>query len=754
MMIRKILLIAIFSITFSAAAQTPIIFDAVGLGDYNAPFVKVRKDSRTYFCHPATGVLVDDVKDHAGDLLSVVKDGAYAVVHASGKLLSDFDYDEVALFAHYDGQWYRGIHYNYQFAQTKKKGRYGLIDLQGKVISEPRFQALEIISKHIIGFKENNKWGWLDARDGKVIQTPAYDEVGKNYLSENRIQIYLNGKQGIAQKSGKVVVPPTYERLGNIFLKSKKYTAFFENEAYGLIDSLGNVVIPATYKSLIPARGSDFLKIEKRGLQGLVDDSGKEVTPPLYDKINDFVRGHATVEKAGRKGLIGKKGELLLSPEYDEIEFKNSAGETIYDGVRISLMPSDANASKEHHERIAAEAKLDALPYYLKVKKNGKVGIFDWEKAKPVLPANFTEIIIANQQGETYFHAINGNLYGIYDKLGKEILPLKYRLHAHNYMDRSYEYSNLNDCPYIFPVYDDKHLGIYNSLKKQFIVPVSDVKVSWLNARIFQLTRKAGGSSYIEESAVCNTNGEVMVPYMKDIYFLKMLNDHLLLAELDSKYIIFNTKNGEKVFEHPEWNKHGSYSGYRIPDNSTDGSKPFQSGLFKIKIAGENLFIDENGKQVRFDDFDYVGEFFDNLAWVASKKGDEVLYGLIDTKGNVIVKPQFDRLNAVNGHPDLMLVQMKEKYGVLNRQGTIILEPKYDMISTFSPELMEITWKGKSGLADNEGKIVLEPKFDYLRRNYEGEDRIWPILAKEANEYSFINKETKKPLIIGKSKIE
>lgn len=753
-MIKKFLLFLIMLTTVSATAQTPIIFDAIGLGDYRSPFVKVRKDSRIYFCHPVTGVLVDDVKDHSGDLLSVVKDGAYAVIHQNGKAMSNFDYNEVTLLTHYEGQWYRGIHYNYQFAQTKKKGKYGLIDLQGKVISEPRFQALEIINKDIIGFKENNKWGWLDATDGKIIQTPIYDEVGKTYLFENMIQIHLNGKQGIAQKSGKVVVPPRYERLSNIFLKNKKYTAFFQNNAYGLIDSLGTVVIPATYKSLISVRGSDFLKIEERSLQGLIDTTGEEVTPPLYDKINDFVRGNATVEKAGRKGLIGKKGQLLLSPEYDEIEFKNSAGETMYDGARISLMPSDANASKEHLERIAAEAKLDAMPYYLKVKKNGKTGIFDWEKAKPILPADFSEIIIVNQQGETYFHTINGNLYGIYDKVGKEILALKYRLYTHNYMDRSYEYSNLNDSPYIFPVYDDKHLGIYNSLKKQFIIPISDVKISWLNARIFQITRKVEGSSYIEESAVYNTNGEMLIPYTKDIYFLKMLNDYLLLAELGSQYIIFNTKNGEKVFEHPEWNKHGSYNAYRIPDNTKDGSKPFQSGLFKIKIAGENLYIDENGKQIRFNDFDYVGEFFDNIAWVVSKKGDEVLYGLIDTKGNVIVKPQFDRLNAINDHSDLTLVQIKEKYGVLNRQGKIILETKYDMINTFSPELIEITLNGKSGLADNEGKIVLEPKFNYLRRNYEGEDRIWPILAQEGSQFSFINKETKKPMIIGKSKIE
>ncbi|RZJ91103.1 MAG: WG repeat-containing protein [Chryseobacterium sp.] len=752
-MINKLLLFLILLTAGSAIAQPPLVFDAIGFGDYHAPFVKVKKDGKIYFCHPVTGMLVDDVKDHSGDLLSVVKDGAYAVIHQNGKAMSNFDYDEVTLLTHYDGQWYPGIHYNYQFAQTKKKGKYGVIDLQGKVISEPRFQALEIINKDIIGFKENNKWGWLRTTDGEIIQPPIYDEVGKNYLFEDMLQIRLNGKQGTAHKSGKVVIPPTYEHLSNIFLKTKKYTAFFQNNAYGLIDSLGNVVVPAVYKSLVPVRGSDFLKIEERGLQGLIDAIGKVVTPLLYDEINDFVRGHAIVKKAGRMGLIDKSGELLLSPQYDEIEFKNSAGHTIYDGVRVSLMPPIANASKEYLERLAAEAKLDAMPYYLRVKDNGKVGVFDWEKAKPILPANFKEVTIVNQQGETYLYPVNGNLYGVYDKLGKEILPLKYRLQSNSYFNRNYAYGDLNDSPYIFPVYDDKQLGIYNCLKKQFIVPVSDVEITWLNTRTFEIKRKMEGTSYTEESAVYNTNGEALIPYTQDMHLLKMLNNKLLLAEQGAQFVIFNMK-GEKVFEHPEWNKIGYYSGFKIPENRNEDAKPFQSGLFKINVHGENLFIDENGKQFRFNDFAYVGEFYDNLAWAVKKTGDNMLYGLIDTKGNVVVEPQFDRLEVINDHPDLMLVKKKEKYGVLNRHSKMILEPIYDMINSFSPELMEITRKGKSGLADNDGKIVLEPRFDNLRRNYEGEDRTWPILTQEGNEFSFINKGTNRPMIVGKSKID
>ncbi|MEQ7799296.1 hypothetical protein ABDJ41_05735 [Pedobacter sp. ASV1-7] len=64
----------------------------------------------------------------------IVKDGAYGIVHINGKPLSSFDYDEIDLLTEYNGQWYSGIPYNYQFAKVRKNGKYGLIDHYGIIM--------------------------------------------------------------------------------------------------------------------------------------------------------------------------------------------------------------------------------------------------------------------------------------------------------------------------------------------------------------------------------------------------------------------------------------------------------------------------------------------------------------------------------------------------------------------------------------------------------------------------------------------
>ena len=750
----------LFSLTgglrIHAQSQIPISFDAIGFDRDSGPFVKVRKEGKVYLCHPQTRVLVDELKNHSGALLSVVKDGGYGVMHENGNLLSSFDYNEVTLITDYTGQWYSGIPYNYQFAQVKKNGKYGLIDQHGKVIVEPHFQELMVMSSDIIGFKDNDKWGWLRVADGKIIQPPLYDELGKSYLFAHSLVIHLNGKQGIAHESGKVLINPEYERLYNIYLKTGKYVQFFKNKQSGLMDSLGKILLPAVYESLNSCNGSDFLRIEERGLYGLIDVNGKEVTPPLYDKINDFVRGHAVVEKAGRMGVIDKNGELILSPFYPQIEFRNSSGLVVFGDpvVSVSDLSPVTNLSTAYLKIKAAEDRMKALPYFILVRNaDQKAGVFDWESTKVILPEKFTEITAVYQHGETYFHAFDGNRYAIYDKRGNEILPMKYNLGTDSYINRKYNYGDLNTNPYIFPVYDEQRLGIYDVQKKKFIIPVSEIEVNWLNEKCFEVTRKVEGSSYDKESAVYLINGELLLPYTKDIYQLKVLNDKFLMAEMLSKYVIFDTK-GKTVFEHPEWSRNGYYRKYAIPDLKKEGDSPFQSGLFKIRIKDGNLFIDETGKEVRFPGFAYVGEFYNNLAWVVREKGDQGLYGLIDIKGNVVLEPQYDQLNVINDHPNLMQVRKQGKYGVVDNQGKVILEPIYDMISTWTPELLELSLKDKSGLADKDGKIVLEPRFDTIRRNYEGIKRTWPILVQQGDGFSFINEGESHALITGKSKIE
>lgn len=53
------------------------------------------------------------------------------------------------------------------------------------------------------------------------------------------------------------------------------------------------------------------------GKFGLVDSTGKEIVPPIYDGIDDFREGMASVEVNNKFGFINKSGEVIIPLKYD-----------------------------------------------------------------------------------------------------------------------------------------------------------------------------------------------------------------------------------------------------------------------------------------------------------------------------------------------------------------------------------------------------------------------------------------------------
>lgn len=56
-------------------------------------------------------------------------------------------------------------------------------------------------------------------------------------------------------------------------------------------------------------------------------------------------------------------------------------------------------------------------------------------------------------------------------------------------------------------------------------------------------------------------------------------------------------------------------------------------------------------------------------------------YGLIDFKGNVVVKAIYDELDSISYKEGAFLVKKDDKYGVINDKGKVVLDLKYDSIS-------------------------------------------------------------------------
>lgn len=92
--------------------------------------------------------------------------------------------------------------------------------------------------------------------------------------------------------------------------------------------------------------------------------------------------------------------------------------------------------------------------------------------------------------------------------------------------------------------------------------------------------------------------------------------------------------------------------------------------------------------------------------------------GYIDENGNVVIKPQFERVSfnshdfrSISFSEGLAGVKVGEKWGFIDTSGKIVIAPQFRAVWFFSEGLAQVWIGDKSGYIDKAGKMVIRPQF-------------------------------------------
>lgn len=181
----------------------------------------------------------------------------------------------------------------------------------------------------------------------------------------------------------------------------------------------------------------------------------------------------------------------------------------------------------------------------------------------------------------------------------------------------------------------------------------------------------------------------------------------------------------------------------------------FSNGLGKVFVDGKAGFINTKGEVVIKPQFKYAGRFQENLAPV---EFDDGKWGYIDKKGEVVIKPVFDW--ALIFREGRALVQVGKKWGFINSKGKMIIKPQFDHAASFSEGLAKFQIWGidklnkdskvlKTGYIDRFGRRVIKPVWDGGFRFLNGQAVVNEHLFDEAGKKTYygcflINKKGKK----------
>lgn len=217
-----------------------------------------------------------------------------------------------------------------------EEGKSTILNKKGDEILT-QFEKVEVIQstnenreieKNVLKYQKNDLYGLIDL-EGNVITDAIYQEITSLNDRPGRILVKSEEKYGILAVNGEVVIDTKYDAIkadgyssGKDFYTKTGYIVSqkTENEVnFGYIDYKGNLILDVKYEALERAltyeENDIYLIAMQKGKNGVFKNKKKIIDlnfqSILYSTI--FV-----VNKNGKYGFYGKDGNVILEPKYTD----------------------------------------------------------------------------------------------------------------------------------------------------------------------------------------------------------------------------------------------------------------------------------------------------------------------------------------------------------------------------------------------------------------------------------------------------
>lgn len=204
---------------------------------------------------------------------------------------------------------------------AKLKGKWGIIDMQGKTIQPFEFSKVNNLDygiAHLYSVEKNKRYGLVNLSSAKPLTEFVYEN--SFYFDDGTIEelgllaiVYKNKKAGLLNEKGVEIIPCIYDKGESPFtyLEGNFYLVKQQGKV-GIIDNTGHQILPCQYeKAEVSISFDERFDVVKGGKYGLCDFKGNEVITPIYDKPFYFEGDYSIARLKGKYGIINQKGEII-----------------------------------------------------------------------------------------------------------------------------------------------------------------------------------------------------------------------------------------------------------------------------------------------------------------------------------------------------------------------------------------------------------------------------------------------------------
>lgn len=452
---------------------------------------------------------------------------------------------------------------------------------------------------------------------------------------------------------------------------------FHKDGKVGLMDEVGNVVLPAEYDEIDYSHdvGKEPVTVKKGEKIGLLDEKGKLLNSAQWD---DIVQGdgYFIVINESLYGIVNAKGEIVVEPQYG---FLRALGEG-----RIGY---------------SLTAKESVRYGYIDDELNTFMGLMDTEGNR-ITPPIFFDIWefhdglavsgLGTEAGYGFFIDPDGNQ--VMDAHGYEISSNFVNGYAtiFEWITTEELQNNLDKTDFV-----DGHFPVFGIMDRSGTITVKPQFNS--NGVINDYGLLDVYDAVTGKCGFVNMKGEVVIPYIA-INRPSFQDDACVIQTEDRQWRCYDSQ-GYVVFTLECEELSDFTEGYALACDKADGKNVYRlidrQGNVAFEIICEKLF-----------------GFSEGYAVVNDTINGEKMSGMIDRQGNYVWGPYAMFISSIHNGMSVIGVRTqagvsKDLYGYMNQKWGIVIEPEWDMAYSFDETgLAKVVRNGAYGYINVDGEIV------------------------------------------------
>ena len=659
----------------------------------------------------------DRVPEWNGCFYMISLDNLIGVIDIQGKVVTEPKYKSIEKLGKF-----------FIFKQQVESRKYyyedlvGLLDNTGKEIISPKYHAIKQLKKGYCKGKTIEKWvdeKWCLLNEVGQLSKRSYDEITIDKTGYFRFR--LAGKDGLLDFDGNIVVrkengefitvPSKFEWCSDF---KGKYASVLLYGRENFVDKDFSIILVSNNSPIYPEVPIDYVVgkdpegnvfYQSGHKVGLMSACGKSIIPAEYESICCLSKGFYVASQGfypRNYGIIGIDGAIVLPFEYSAIE--------PFNGAIQPVEKRDHRVFDDDYDYEEEEAKVEGIVnsefwYISKLGKSEDI----WNA--PIyfgLISPSGEVLL-----DAKYEAIQQSTFGFFLKEGGEWKPFDNIFKGGQWKPFDKSFTLIGDGKY--DSFEKREDGYYT---------VSIIERNW--------------SSETKKIGILSPDGhEILAPIYHSIgdFNNGTFPEGVTVISKQggpgtSGFLLGLINKDYDVILEPQFT---SFSEFK--DGSCIAIKTVNGSPIRGRVDASGKYTDLSISTDATPEMESVSKLKNGLTIVKTKEV-EPFFSLIDSSGQLLLPFKYNGIELLNNGQYRVLLKPSGygfsyggKYGILNNSFEEIIKPNYFSIKEFGSNYI-VSNGYQMGVVDTEGKVVVPCKYQGIKK---ASDHLFWIYETEAS---------------------